>query len=76
MKILNTYEIIFTTTVDSYKKELQPFNERTKQVFAENEIHAVERGYQKLMGNFPNSSKEIWEVKNIVKRADNVLANP
>ena len=73
MKILNTYEIQFTTAVDSYKEKLQPFNERTKQVFAENESQAVDRAYQKLMRDFPDSSKDIWEVKNIVKRADNIL---
>ena len=73
MKTLNTYEIQFTTTVDFYRKKLQPFNERTKQVFAENETQALEHGYQKLMGDFPNSSKCMWEVKNIVKRADNIL---
>lgn len=74
MKTLNTYEIQFTTAIDSYKKKLQPFNERTEQVFAENETQAVEHGYQKLMGDFPNSSKDEWEVKNILKRADNILA--
>ena len=73
MKTLNAYEIQFTTTVDFYRKKLQPFNKRTKQVFAENETQALEHGYQKLMGDFPNSSKCMWEVKNIVKRADNIL---
>jgi len=73
MKTLNTYEVQFTSTVDFYRKKLQPFNERTKQVFAENETQALEHGYQKLMGDFPNSSKYMWEVKSIVKRADNIL---
>lgn len=73
MKTLNTYEIQFTTTVDSYKEKLQPFSERTKQVFAENETQAIEKAYDKLMVDYPDSSKSIWEVKNIVKRADNIL---
>jgi len=75
MKILNTYEIQFTTAVDAYKEKLQPFNERTKQVFAENETQAIERAYDKLMIDYPDSSKGIWEVKSIVKRADNILEN-
>lgn len=73
MKTLNTYEIQFTTTIDFYRKKLQPFNERTEQIFAENETQAVEHGYQKLMRDFPNSSKDMWEVKSITKRADNIL---
>lgn len=73
MTTLNTYEVQFTTAVDSYKKKLQPFNERIKQVFAENEAQALERGYQKLMMDFPDSLKDIWEVKTIIKRADNIL---
>ena len=71
--MVNTYEIKFTTTVDSYKKKLEPFNECTKQVFAENETQAIEPAYHKLMVDDPDSSKNIWEVKNIVKRADNIL---
>jgi len=70
MKILNTYDIQFTTAVDSYKEKLQPFNERTKQVCAENETQAIERAYHKMMIDYPDSSKSIWEVKSIVKRAD------
>jgi hypothetical protein len=73
MKILNTYEIQFTTAIDSYRKKLQPFNERTKQVFAENETQAIEQAYDKLMVDYPDSSKSIWEVKNIVKGAVNIL---
>ena len=75
MQNINTYEIQFTTAVDFYKKKLQPFNERTKQIFAENETQAIERAYHKMMIDYPDSSKSIWEVKSIVKRGDNILEN-
>lgn len=73
MSMLNTYEIQFTTTSDFYKKKLLPFNEMVKQVFAEDKTQAVERGYQKLMRDFPESPKDIWKVKCVIKRSDNVL---
>jgi hypothetical protein len=60
MRPLNTYEIQF-------RKKLQTSNEVVKTVFSENGIQAIERGYQNLMREFPDSSKNVWEVKRVVK---------
>ena len=60
MITLNAYEIQF-------RKRFQPSNEVVKMVFSENGIQAIEQGYQKLMLDFPDSSKKIWEVKRVIK---------
>ena len=60
MITLNAYEIQF-------RKRFQPSNEVVKMVFSDNGIQAIEQGYQKLMLDFPDSSKKIWEVKRVIK---------
>jgi hypothetical protein len=42
-----------------FREKLQPSNEVVKMVFSENGMQAIERGYQKLMLDFPDSSKNV-----------------